>query len=140
MAGRLGHIVTRSPARRRRQRSAPLLITISGMDGAGKSTAAAVIDTRLRAAGLPAEIVWARIGGESALLNRLATPVKRVLRRSGTVADPVAAGDRGSRRSRTPARLRGGAGSCRGVGSSSWPWPTRGPTGVPHRGGGAVLA
>lgn len=107
VAGRLGPRVPRSPVHRRRRRSAPLLITISGMDGAGKSTAAAVIDTRLRAAGLPTEIVWARIGGESALLNRLATPVKRVLRRSGTVADPVAAGGPGIQKVQEPRETQG---------------------------------
>lgn len=94
VAGRLGGLFTRVPTGRSRRPAnrGPLLISVSGMDGAGKSTAAGLIESRLRAAGLPAEIIWARIGGESALLNRLATPVKRVLRRSGTVADPVAAG------------------------------------------------
>jgi len=70
----------------------PLLISLSGMDGAGKSTAAEGIRDHLTAQGLPARIEWARIGGESKLLDTLATPVKRLLGREGTVADPIAAG------------------------------------------------
>jgi len=109
VAGRLGGMVSGAPLkhRRRRARSEPLLITVSGMDGAGKSTAAGIIEARLRAAGLPAEIIWARIGGESVLLNRLARPVKRVLRRSGTVADPVAAGGPGIQKVQDPREAQG---------------------------------
>ena len=70
----------------------PLLVTLSGMDGAGKSTAAETLLARLAAAGVPAEMSWARLGSESRLLDGLATPVKRLLRREGTTADPVAAG------------------------------------------------
>jgi thymidylate kinase len=117
-ARRLGAMAIRAPLRRgrRRARPGPLLVTVSGMDGAGKSTAAGIIETRLRAAGLPAEIVWGRIGGESVLLNRLATPVKRVVRRSGTVADPVAAGGPGIQKVQDP---REGQGRRRLV---SWVW------------------
>ena len=109
VAGRLGGMGAGEPLgrRRHRPRPAPLLVTVSGMDGAGKSTAAALIETRLRTAGLPAEITWARIGGESALLNRLATPVKRMLRRSGTVADPVAAGGPGIEKVQDPRETLG---------------------------------
>ena len=70
----------------------PLLVTLSGMDGAGKSTAAETLLARLASAGVPAEMSWARLGSESRLLDGLATPVKRLLRRQGTTADPVAAG------------------------------------------------
>jgi thymidylate kinase len=109
VAGRLGGRAQCTPLGRRRRRapSGPLLVTVSGMDGAGKSTAAAIIEARLRAAGLPAEIIWARIGGESALLYRLATPVKRVLRRSGTVGDPVAAAGPGIQKVRDPRETQG---------------------------------
>ena len=70
----------------------PLLVALSGMDGAGKSTAAIALTEHLTARGLPAEVAWARLGAESELLDRLAKPVKRLVRRRGTVADPVAAG------------------------------------------------
>ena len=69
-----------------------LLISLSGMDGAGKSTAAEAIRERLEEHGVPARIEWARIGGESRFLDAVAEPVKKLLRRQGTVADPVAAG------------------------------------------------
>ena len=119
IAGRLGGLETGIMLSRpgsRRRAAAPLLITVSGMDGAGKSTAAELIESRLRAAGLPAEITWARIGGESALLDRLAMPVKRLLRRSGTVADPVAAGGPDIQKVQDP---REGQGRRRIV---SWAW------------------
>jgi len=90
VAGRLSGGRSTGPAAARPRR--PLLVTLSGMDGAGKSTAAEAIRAHLEANGLPARIEWARIGGESQLLDTLATPVKRILRRQGTVADPVAAG------------------------------------------------
>ncbi len=82
----------RLPNRGRGAAGRPLLITISGMDGAGKSTAADRIRADLERAGLPVEVAWARLGSEGEMLNRLALPVKRALRREGTVADPVAAG------------------------------------------------
>lgn len=77
------------------------------MDGAGKSTVAAALAAHLSEAGVPAEIAWARIGGESVLLNRLATPVKRILRRAGTVADPIAAGGPAIEKSRDPRETKG---------------------------------
>ena len=70
----------------------PLLITFSGMDGAGKSTAVEAVERHLRARGLPVHVAWARLGSEGEVLNRLALPVKRFLRREGTIADPIAAG------------------------------------------------
>jgi len=70
----------------------PLLITFSGMDGAGKSTAVEAVERHLRARGVPVHVAWARLGSEGDLLNRLALPVKRLLRRDGTIADPIAAG------------------------------------------------
>lgn len=109
VAGRLGAVAARlgPTSSGASDRGAPLLITVSGMDGAGKSTAAELIAARLTAAGLPVEIVWARIGGESELLDRVATPVKRLLRRSGTVADPVAAGGPEIQKVQDPRETRG---------------------------------
>ncbi len=70
----------------------PLLVTVSGLDGAGKSTAVAVLCNHLTALGQPTDAVWGRLGGETAVLERLAGPVKRALGRDGTIADPIAAG------------------------------------------------
>jgi thymidylate kinase len=86
-------VLFRSGAARRAPRGPrPLLVALSGMDGAGKSTAAIAVMEHLTARARPAEVAWARLGTERELLDRLAMPVKRLLRRSGTVADPVAAG------------------------------------------------
>jgi thymidylate kinase len=68
-----------------------LLIAFNGMDGSGKSSAAQAALERLRAAGLDADVQWARLGQEKRLQDAIAVPVKRVLGSRGTVADPVAA-------------------------------------------------
>jgi hypothetical protein len=70
----------------------PLLVAISGMDGAGKSTLADALVEHLVREGRPAERTWARLGSERKTLDRIAIPVKRLLRREGTIGDPVAAG------------------------------------------------
>jgi len=95
---------------------APFLITISGMDGSGKSTAAEVIRGELEARGVPAEIAWARLGMKGALPDRLAETVRTLLRRRGSIADPVASGGPGVREVRDP---REAAGRRRFV---SWAW------------------
>jgi thymidylate kinase len=77
-----------SPARR----PPGALIAISGMDGAGKSTAALKLRARLEQLGRPAEVSWGRLAAELGGLERIAEGVKRLLRRTGSVADPVAAG------------------------------------------------
>jgi thymidylate kinase len=59
-----------------RRRPGPgLLIALSGMDGAGKSSAAAVIEERLRAAGHGVKHEWQRLG-EMDTLDRLPAPLK----------------------------------------------------------------
>jgi thymidylate kinase len=77
---------------RRRPGPAPL-IALSGMDGAGKSTAAGAIIERLREEGYPVKPMWHRLG-EMATLGRVAGPVKRVMRPrrpvAGSVEDGVA--------------------------------------------------
>jgi thymidylate kinase len=73
--------------------SPPYLIALSGMDGSGKSTAARSIAAHLNAVGLPAEVRWWRLAQETEVLNRIAKPVKRLLRVADTVADPVALGE-----------------------------------------------
>ena len=80
---------------RDRRRGTGVLVTISGMDGAGKSTFTEAITEHLRAAGHPAHDEIVRIGRHTATLDRIAGPVKRVLRREGSIADHLAAGDAG---------------------------------------------
>ena len=61
-----------------RRRPGPgLLIALGGMDGAGKSSAAALIEERLRAAGYSVKQEWQRLG-EMDALDRLPGPLKRV--------------------------------------------------------------
>src|SRR4051794_29709963 len=81
-----GLMRVRLPALRR---SRPILISLSGMDGAGKSTAAAAAREALEEAGRPATVAWARLGREE-LRDRIAGPFKRLLGYSGSIADPVA--------------------------------------------------
>jgi len=82
----------RPTARGGRPQRRGLLIALSGMDGAGKSSAAEAISLRLAERNVAAEVSWARLGNRSRVLDRIAGPVKRLLKREGTVADPVAAG------------------------------------------------
>jgi len=72
-----------------------LLVALSGMDGAGKSTLAGEVVAALEEGGVPATTAWARFGQEAATLDALAGPVKRLIPRRGTVADPIAAGGPG---------------------------------------------
>jgi len=89
LVGRLRRLRARMS---RRIRPGGLLIALSGLDGAGKSSAAEAINVRLAERGVPARVAWARLGNRWQVLDRIAGPVKRLLRREGTVADPVAAG------------------------------------------------
>ena len=61
------------------------------MDGSGKSTVTTALEDRLVRRGVEVERAWARLGAEVILLDRVARPVKRLLGREGTIADPVAA-------------------------------------------------
>jgi thymidylate kinase len=96
-----------APWPRPRRRRGPLVITVSGMDGSGKSSAAELLRERLTASGVPAEVSWGRLGSESEVLDPLAAPVKRLLRRRGTVADPVAAGGPGVSKTQDPREASG---------------------------------
>ena len=60
------------------------------MDGSGKSTVTTALEDRLVRRGVEVERAWARLGAEVILLDRVARPVKRLLGREGTIADPVA--------------------------------------------------
>jgi thymidylate kinase len=107
VAGRLGR------PRHRERRGA--LVTLSGMDGAGKSTFTAAVRAHLEANGLPVRDEIVRIGRRGDTLDRIAAPVKKLLRREGTTADPVAAGDEAAKASgRAPAEA-----PRRGIG---WVW------------------
>lgn len=92
LAGRLGRATRGLPRGPWRRDRLGLLIALSGMDGAGKSTAAQAIKTHLAAAGHPAVVTWGRVAADLGPLDRLARVVRRLLRRQGSVADPVAAG------------------------------------------------
>jgi thymidylate kinase len=98
-----------APRARGPLRARGLLIALSGMDGAGKSTVAHALAGRLEAAGAPATTAWGRLAGETRTLDRIATPVKRVLRPRGTVADPLAAGERARPPEAASARPEGGS-------------------------------
>lgn len=70
-----------------------LILAFSGMDGSGKSTLADTVRTHLEERGRPVELAWVRVASQGDALDRLAGLVKRLLRREGSTADPVAAGD-----------------------------------------------
>jgi thymidylate kinase len=70
-------IRTRPPLRRRP--GPGLLVALSGMDGAGKSSAIDAIVAGLRERDIPVKVNWHRLG-ETTPLDRLAAPVKRILR------------------------------------------------------------
>lgn len=79
-----------APRRRPRDR---LIVAISGMDGAGKSTAARTAVAAVEAAGIPAQVSWVRfVDTNTEALERIAAPVKRVLRGQPRVASELAAG------------------------------------------------
>jgi thymidylate kinase len=66
-----------------------VLITVSGMDGSGKSSSTQAVAAQLEAAGLPVEVAWSRLGGDREILDKIAGPARRLLRQRGTLADPA---------------------------------------------------
>jgi thymidylate kinase len=89
IAGRLGS--PRSvPPPATRPGQAGALVALSGMDGSGKSSAALELLARVEGDGRAAMLTWNRFASESALLALIASPMRRLLRRSGPIADPVA--------------------------------------------------
>lgn len=81
------------------------LIAISGMDGAGKSTAAEAVRGQVERAQRPAIVTWGRLGTHLGSLDAVASVVKRVLRRERTIADPVATGGASTRKQRHPGEI-----------------------------------
>jgi thymidylate kinase len=91
-APRLTSLPRRPPMRRRPGRG--VLVTLSGMDGAGKSSAALAIGERLQDAGIPVKHEWQRLG-DMRSLKLVAKPFKRVLpMRRGVAGSPVAGYER----------------------------------------------
>jgi thymidylate kinase len=81
-------LVTRLAGRVRRVREAGV-VAISGLDGSGKSTQARMLTETLTRAGFDVAVEWNRVSHD-AWLDRLARPVKRLLRRGGSDAAPDA--------------------------------------------------
>jgi thymidylate kinase len=89
VARRLG-LARRLPVPAARPGQRGVLVALSGMDGSGKSSAALELAARLEQRGRPTVVTWNRFAAESALLDLIAAPVRRMLRRKGPIADPVA--------------------------------------------------
>ena len=72
----------------------PMIVAVSGVDGAGKSTLADALASELRATGLEVQRVWARPGMEMRLVKGLAKTLKRLLGMgSGTAVRRIARGE-----------------------------------------------
>ena len=89
---------TRAVALLRRVRATlrPQVIALSGIDGSGKSLQARVLAETLERLGHPAAVIWAPLANE-AWLDRLARPVKRVLRLVPGLSPPDAVAEPGRR-------------------------------------------
>ena len=94
--GRLSPATLKRAARNVRDASRPrLVVAVSGVDGAGKSTLAARVHDQLEAAGVPTSKVWARPGNGLQTLALLARLAKRVLGQGGSDGvEQAAAGER----------------------------------------------
>jgi thymidylate kinase len=68
-------------------------VTLSGIDGSGKSTTALELAAGLEADGHVPWVSWSRLAADKNLLDLIALPIRRVMRRRDSIADPVAAGD-----------------------------------------------
>ena len=86
---------------RRPRRHRKVVVAVSGVDGAGKSTLCRSVAVQLRRAGLPSEVVSTRPGMRIGWLDRAARLAKRVLRQDSRAAvGAVAAGEGSGVRSR----------------------------------------
>lgn len=67
------------------------VVALSGMDGAGKSTAALELAATFEELGRPVVVFWTRLAGDPHLLDLVARPVRRLLgRATGTAAQAPA--------------------------------------------------
>ena len=89
-AGRVVGRVDRPPPPEGAWPGGGLVVALSGMDGSGKSTAALELVARLEEQGRPAMVSWSRLAAENELLDLIAKPVRRILRRKGSTAAPEA--------------------------------------------------
>jgi len=111
---RLGGLPARRALRRRARRG--VLVALSGMDGAGKSSAAVAVKQRLDFFGFDTVVEWHRLG-ESRTLSRIGPPLKQLLRRSVTIADPIASRSPTETIKRQDPRVAAGRHSA-----MSWTW------------------
>ncbi len=65
------------------------LITLSGMDGSGKSSAGLALAAEFEQRGSPAMVAWTRLGTSHALLHRIARPVRAALGREMGVSSQI---------------------------------------------------
>ena len=67
------------------------VVALSGMDGAGKSTAALELAATFEELGRPVVVFWTRLAGDPHLLDLVARPMRRLLgRATGTAASDAA--------------------------------------------------
>ena len=79
-------LATRLRSKAARVMKQPMIVAVSGVDGAGKSTLADALATELRATGVEVNRVWARPGMEMRIVKVLAKTLKRVLRKDSDAA------------------------------------------------------
>ena len=97
------------------------VVALSGMDGAGKSTAALELAATFEELGRPVVVFWTRLAGDPHLLDLVARPVRRLLgRATGTAAQAPADGagaqapsDRGGAHAAPPGEVSPRAGRGR---------------------------
>jgi len=83
--------LSRAVPRHRRRRPRGLLVTVSGMDGSGKSTTAEALRAGLEQSGRPVTKVWGRFAGDIEVLDPVASAVKAVLGSRPSIGGPVSA-------------------------------------------------
>lgn len=108
----------------------PLLIALSGMDGAGKSSACLALLDRFDEREEAASVHWTRLARDLGLLHHVARGARRLMRRTGSVSNPYRPEDQpddtsttnGARESSAEqsSSTQSGAGSRPGVVDAVW--------------------